>query len=81
MWHNEYGRSTWTQEKKERVGSKPERYRNDVGTVPEVNWTTQKFDLIETTNSSDGYMQIHNRCFTYLVNLAKTKRVAYFMPT
>ncbi len=33
-----------------------------------------KFDLMETANSSDGYMQIHDRCFTYLVNLAKTKK-------
>ncbi len=40
-----------------------------------------KFDLTEIANSSDGYMQIHDRCFTYLVNLAKIKRVAYFMPT
>ncbi len=40
-----------------------------------------KFDLTETANSSDGYMQIHDRCFMYLVNLAKTKKAAYFMPT
>ncbi len=24
-----------------------------------------KLDLMETANSSDGYIQIHDRCFTY----------------
>ncbi len=54
---------------------------NNAGTMPKVNWMTQKFDLTETANSSDGCMQIHDQFFTYLVNLAKTKRVAYFMTT
>ncbi len=54
---------------------------NGAGVMPEVNRMTQKFDLMETANSSDGYMQIHAQRFTYVVNLAKTNRVAYFMPT
>ncbi len=33
-----------------------------------------EFDLMETANSSDGCMQIHDQCFPYLVNLAKTKK-------
>ncbi len=50
---------------------------NDVGSKSDDT----KFDLTETANSSDGYMQIYDRCFTYLVKLAKTKKVAYFIPT
>ncbi len=57
-------------------GMVAERCQNDIG----IKSDDAKFDLMETANSSDGYMQIHDQCFTYLVNLAKTKMVVYFMP-